>query len=143
MILDNYPFKSSLQNLILIVGILFLILIFLGTIYAVVARAEELKASWYSIESLKQEGTWKISKGRCADGSYFNDNNFTCACRLYPLGALLRVTNLDSGKSVLVRVTDRIGIRFARTRIDLSKMAFLQLGKLERGLISVKVEKIQ
>lgn len=99
-----------------------------------------LKASWFSIASLKKEGTYKHSKGVCADGSIFNDNLMVCACRLYPLGSILRVTNLDSDRSVIVRVADRIGKRFATKRIDLSKMVFSRIAELREGVIPVRVE---
>lgn len=109
--------------------------------------AEEiiLKASWYSIESLKKEGTYKYSKGRCADGSIFNENDFTCASRLFPLHCYLRITELKTGRTVIVKVTDRIGKRFAKTRIDLSRSAMEALGgkqALIQGLIQVRVERI-
>jgi rare lipoprotein A len=99
-----------------------------------------LTASWYSIQSLRQEGTYKYSKGVMANGENFSDNSFTCATRLYPLGSVLRVTSVESGKSVVVKATDRIGKRFAKSRIDLSKLAFSRLSKLEKGIISVNVE---
>jgi rare lipoprotein A len=102
-----------------------------------------LHASWYSIQSLKDEGTYKHSKGVMANGKIFNDNALTCATRLYPLGSVLRITALNSGHSVVVRVTDRIGIRFARTRVDLSKGAFREIANLKQGIISVKVERIK
>ena len=97
-------------------------------------------ASWYSIASLKKEGTYKYSKGVMANGKIFSDNGYTCATRLYPLGTYLYVTNIKSNKTVKVKVTDRIGKRFAKTRIDLSKLAFSKLDKLEKGIIQVKVE---
>lgn len=106
------------------------------------AYAEILTASWYSVESLKKEGTYKHSKGVMANGDLFSDTGFTCANRIYALGTMLRVTNIKSGKSVIVRTTDRIGIRFANSRIDLSRLAFSKLDKLEKGIISVKVEVI-
>jgi rare lipoprotein A len=109
------------------------------------ARSEEitLKASWYSIESLKKEGTYKCSKGVMANGEKFNNNNFTCANRLYPLGAILRVTCIESGKSIVVKTTDRISRRFGRTRIDLSRLAFSRISELEKGIIPIRVERIK
>ena len=103
--------------------------------------AEELKASWYSIDSLKKEGTYKHTKGIMANGSWYDENALTCATRLYPFGSWLYITNLANSKSVIVRVTDRIGKRFAKSRIDLSKRAFYILsdGHLELGLIKVKI----
>jgi rare lipoprotein A len=111
--------------------------------FAKPVRAETLQASWYSIESLKKEGTYKYSKGVMANGKYFNDNNLTCATRLFPLGTLLCITNANNEKSVVVKTTDRIGKRFAKTRIDLSKGAFSQIANLDRGLIPIKVEVIK
>ncbi len=78
-----------------------------------------------------------------ANGEYFNEYAFTCANRLYHMGSMLRITDIKSGKSVIVRTTDRIGKRFARTRIDLSKGAMEALGgkpALKQGLLQVKVE---
>ena len=106
-----------------------------------VARAEQpIKASWYSVASLKKEGSWKIWKGVCADGSQFNDNNLTCASRMHKLGAMLKVTNLSNGKSVVVKVSDRIGKRFAETRIDLTPRAFAEIATLKQGLVEVSIE---
>ena len=106
-----------------------------------IARAEEIKASWYSYASLKSEGTWAKGAQRMANGSWYDENALTCACRLYPLGSWLYITNLANGKSVLVRVTDRIGKRFATSRIDLSKRAFKQIADLRTGIIKVKIER--
>ena len=109
-----------------------------------IASSRNLLASYYSVQSLKQEGTWKYSKGRCADGSLFKDSNFTAASRDFSLGSVLCITNLQNGKQVTVRVTDRINKRFAKTRIDLSQRAFSELlskgESLDKGLIKVKVE---
>ncbi len=108
------------------------------------APAEEitLKASWYSVQSLKKEGAYKYSKGVMANGEIFKENDFTCATRLYKLGSVLNITNLANGKTVQVRVSDKIGKRFATKRIDLSKGAFSQIANLKQGIISVKVEVI-
>jgi rare lipoprotein A (peptidoglycan hydrolase) len=105
--------------------------------------SEGLKASWYSIESLKEEGTWKTSKGVMANGKLFKDGDYTCATRLYPLGAILRVFNLNNGKYIEVLVTDRIGKRFAKTRCDLSKGAFNQIANLKQGIVPIKIERIK
>ena len=121
---------------------LFSLLFILSVLSSVEAnQSYTLTASWYSVESLKQEGTYKYSKGVMANGELFT-NGFTCANRLYALGTMLRVTNIKTGKSVIVKTTDRIGKRFANTRIDLSQLAFSKLAKLEKGIISVNVEVI-
>jgi rare lipoprotein A len=77
-----------------------------------------------------------------ANGKKFKDEAFTCATRIFPLNSTLKVTNIDSGVDVRVKVTDRIGKRFATKRIDLSKAAFAQIAELDKGLVKVKVEVI-
>jgi rare lipoprotein A len=117
-----------------------LTLIILLNIFTYAQAEVYLTASWYSRDSLIKEGTWKNGERRMANGEKFNENNLTCANRLFPLGSLLLVTNVKSGKSVIVRTTDRIGIRFAKSRIDLSQRAFNQVANLSQGIIPVKVE---
>lgn len=118
-------------------------LILLLTASAYGGQALTLSASFYSLESLKREGTFKTSKGVMANGHVFNENAMTCACRLYPLGAVLKITNTKNGASVVVTVTDRIGKRFAKTRIDLSKAAFQKIAPLSAGVVPITAERIK
>ena len=116
----------------------------LMVVFCRVSHAQEipLQASWYSIDSLKREGTYKHSHGRMANGHIFSDNGFTCATRLFPLGSTLRVNMGLSKDYVIVKVTDRIGKRFGITRIDLSKIAFKEIADLKTGIINIKVEQV-
>jgi rare lipoprotein A (peptidoglycan hydrolase) len=124
---------------------------FLGVVLTLVfanyCYAQELTASFYSVKSLKQEGTYAYSKGIMANGKLFRDELACCACNSYPLGTHLRVTNLGNGKSVLVVVADRTAKRFKGKRIDLSRSAFIALvgneRALEKGLIKVSVEEVR
>lgn len=117
---------------------------FLLLAFVVLAHAEPvaLTASWYSVASLKKEGTWKHGEQKMANGKKFDENALTCASRLYPLGTVLRVVNIKNGRSVRVVVTDRIGKRFARTRIDLTRAAFARIADLDEGVVRVKVEEV-
>ncbi|MFA7718258.1 MAG: septal ring lytic transglycosylase RlpA family protein [Candidatus Absconditabacterales bacterium] len=100
-------------------------------------------ASFYSSSSLVKEGTRQAGEKQImANGKEFNENAMTCASRLYPLNTKLRITNTKNNKTVLVVVTDRIGKRFAKTRIDLSKAAFAKIADLSVGIIKIKVEVI-
>ena len=126
----------------LIIAIFIIILIVGAWISLAHAETIPLKASWYSVESLKKEGTWKYSKGVMANGHQFSDAEFTCATRLFPMGTILKVYRTTTGKFVLVKVTDRIGKRFAKTRIDLSKGAFSKIADLKQGVVPCKVEVI-
>ena len=63
----------------------------------------------------------------------------TTAANVYPMGTWLRVTRLSTGKSIVVRVTDRGGFRYPNI-CDLSYAAFSQLADPATGVIGVKVE---
>ena len=124
--------------LILVVGIV--LLAFIPKVHAQTIPAPTLQASWYSVASLHKDGQWKLTKGRCADGSLFKDNNLSCATRDYPLHSVLLITNLR----IQVIVTDKINKRFKGKRLDLSRAAFGALtgNQWTLGIIKVKVERI-
>ena len=107
------------------------------------AQAQTLTASWYSIESLNQEGTWAYSHGVMANGRQYKDSGLTCAARIFPLGSIIKVENLTNHKAIIVKVTDRIGRRFANKRIDLSKAAFEHIADLSAGVIKISVRRVK
>lgn len=65
---------------------------------AVMAQAQRGKASYYSK---------RATGARTSSGERLHHDSLTCAHRTYPFGTLLRVTNENNGKEVIVRVTDR------------------------------------
>lgn len=65
----------------------------------------------------------------------------TCAHPRAPFGARLRVTDLESGRTVVVTVTDRGPFKRGRV-VDLSVAAARKLGMIERGVARVRVEPI-
>lgn len=99
-----------------------------------------MQASWYSRASLVKEGTWRKGEQMMANGKRFDETALTCAARRFDLGAVLRVTNVETGRSVRVVVTDRIGKRFAQTRVDLARGAFEKIADLKKGVVRVRVE---
>lgn len=62
---------------------------------------------------------------KTASGQVYTHSKMTCATNVYPLGTILKVTNLDNGKYVIVRVNDRISPKY-RHRVDLSRGAFIK-----------------
>ena len=112
------------------------------------ARASEIgtaifgTASWYSTESCHAEGT----SGIMANGKAMDNEAFTAASWDYRFGTVLRVTNLDNHRSVLVVVSDRGPSKRLVRRgriIDLSRGAFRRLARLEAGIIKIKVEVVR
>jgi rare lipoprotein A len=79
---------------------------------------------------------------RTASGTRYRGKRMTCAHRRYPFGSVLRVTEVDSGKSVLVEVTDR-GPYAAGRIVDLSLAAASALGIIDRGVARVRVERVR
>jgi len=73
-----------------------------------------------------------------ATGDIFNQNKMTCAHRTIPLKSWVRVTNLKSGKSVILYVNDRMGK--SRHEIDLTTAAAEKLGYITAGWVKVKIE---
>lgn len=74
-----------------------------------------------------------------ANGERFDQNAMTAAHRTLPMPSMVRVTNLDNGRSIVVRVNDRGP--FAHSRIiDLSRRSAQLLGFESRGTVKVRVQ---
>ncbi|WP_313442318.1 septal ring lytic transglycosylase RlpA family protein [Stenotrophomonas sp.] len=67
---------------------------------------------------------------------------FTAAHKTLPLPSFARVTNLDNGESVIVRVNDRGPFHDGRV-VDLSYAAAVRLGITQRGTGNVEVRALQ
>jgi rare lipoprotein A len=74
----------------------------------------------------------EMAGNRTANGETCDPETMTAAHRTLPLGSWLRVTDADSGRSVVVRVNDRGPYAKGRV-IDLSRAAARELGMLRRG----------
>lgn len=86
-------------------------------------------ASWYG----------PYQNRRAADGSVYDGNGMTAAHRTLPMGTTVRVTNLTTNQSVMVRITDRGPFVQGRT-LDLSLAAAKAIGLYRMGVAKVKVE---
>jgi rare lipoprotein A len=87
-------------------------------------------ASWYGEE---------FHGSKTDNNEIFDKNKFTAAHRTLPMPSLVRVTNLENGRAVTVRINDRGP--FARDRIiDLSQAAAEAIGMKEAGFARVRVE---
>jgi rare lipoprotein A len=74
-----------------------------------------------------------------ANGETFDPNELTAAHRTLPMPSLVRVTNLDNGRSVVVRVNDRGPFAHGRI-IDLSRRAAQLLDMHGNGTAKVRVK---
>src|SRR5579884_616758 len=87
-------------------------------------------ASWYGAPYHNRRGS---------NGEIYDMHALTAAHRTFPLGSIVRVTNLSSGESVIVRITDR-GPFIEGRIIDLSRAAAEKIGLIRRGTGEVRVE---
>ena len=77
----------------------------------------------------------KFENHRTSSGDVFKQNLFTAAHHSLPLNTIVKVTNKNTGKSVLVKINDRCP---RRGIIDLTKSAFKRLGL--RGNTQTNIE---
>src|SRR5258707_11026025 len=77
-----------------------------------------------------------------ASGEKFDPHQLTAAHRTVPFGTRLRVTNVETGRSVTVRINDR-GPYIPGRSVDLSHSAADTIGMVERGVTKVKVQVVR
>jgi rare lipoprotein A len=76
---------------------------------------------------------------RTANGEVFDTHELTMAHRSLPMGTSVRVTNLENGRSVVLRVNDRGP--YVRGRVaDLSHAAAERLGFVDEGVVPARIE---
>jgi rare lipoprotein A len=95
-------------------------------------RRDVVLASWYGPGF---EGR------RTSSGERFHQNGYTAASRTLPLGSHVRVTNVSTGRSVVVRINDR-GPYVKGRGLDLSHAAARKIGIDRRGVGVVRVTRI-
>jgi rare lipoprotein A len=91
---------------------------------------EQGVASWYGVP---------FNGRRAANGEIFDMNTLVAAHRTLPFGSILRVTNLNNGRDVEVRVIDRgpfVGDRI----LDLARAAAVSLDMIGTGTAPVRIE---
>ena len=113
-----------------------------------VAKAQRYEetgvASWYGEETRRQSGGHMT-----ANGEAFNPRGLSAAHKHLPLPTNVEVTNLENGRSIIVRVNDRGPFpsvnnpKSGKRIIDVSWGAAKKLGFVGKGLARVRVRTIQ
>ena len=84
--------------------------------------------------------TWYYARSKAgADGVRYEASAPTAAHKTLPLGSTVRVTNLQTGQSTYVRITDR-GPFVPGRILDMSEVAAKQIGLYRAGVAQVKIE---
>jgi rare lipoprotein A len=89
-------------------------------------------ASWYGV---------KFHGQRTSSGEPYDMYKMTAAHPTLPIPSYARITSLDSGKSVVVRINDRGPFHSDRV-VDVSYTAALKLGLLGKGSHRVEIERL-
>jgi rare lipoprotein A len=91
-----------------------------------------MMASWYGPE---------FHGRRTANGEQYDQNALTAAHKYLRFGTLLRVTNPQNNKSIIVRINDRGPFSRGRS-LDLSKASAMALEITDKGVSKLKVEQV-
>ena len=89
-------------------------------------------ASYYGV---KHQGK------KTANGERFDANQLTAAHPSLPFGTRVKVTCVSTGKSVIVRINDRGPFHGGRV-IDLSKAAAKKIDMVKRGVMKIKLQRL-
>jgi rare lipoprotein A len=107
-----------------------------GTLYTPLLNDEPFSqrgvASWYGI---------KFHGARTSSGEPYDMYKMTAAHPTLPIPSYARITSLETGKSVIVRINDRGPFHSDRI-IDVSYTAALKLGLLGKGSHQVEIERV-
>lgn len=117
-----------------------------GGVYKV-GKPYEIKGQWYYPKedySYDETGiaSWygdDFHMQRTANGEIFNKNELTGAHKTLPMPSLARVTNLENGRSLVVRINDRGPFSGARI-IDVTQRVAQLLGFERSGTAKVRVQ---
>jgi rare lipoprotein A len=120
--MNRKPIMRCVKGIVLLTALL--------TLSPVFAVAEEGLASWYG---------GKFHGRMTSSGEVFDSNTLTAAHRTLPFGTIVKVTNLDNGKSVQVKINDRGPFVEGRI-IDLSRAAAVALGMVDSGIAHVSLQ---
>jgi rare lipoprotein A len=120
--MNRKPTMRFVKGIVLLLSLL--------TLSPTVVAAEDGLASWYG---------GKFHGRMTSSGEVFDTNTLTAAHRTLPFGTIVKVTNRDNGKTVLVKINDRGPFVEGRI-IDLSRAAAIQLGMIDSGVAHVSLQ---
>jgi rare lipoprotein A len=121
------------MNRIQLTFLLLLVCGVLGSSFAQGADSVQIQTGWASFYGKP------FHLRKTANGEIFHMDSLTAAHKYLPFGTRVKVTRLDTGDTVWVRINDRLP-KNSRRIIDLSRGAASQLQMLDDGIAQVKLE---
>lgn len=121
--------------------LVFLFLFFVLSLSSNVSLAKSLpknsQVSFYQSGYASRYGTQHVGK-KTAQGELYDPKLLTAASKTLPLGSIVKVEVIKTGRSVLVRINDR-GPHVKKRVIDLSETAAKKLGIYRQGVAKVNI----
>jgi rare lipoprotein A len=111
-------------------------LLVMTLIFSFTGITKVAEKKWQGIASYYHS---KFNGRRTSTGEVFSNKQLTAANNFLKLGTLVKVTNLLNGKSVIVKINDRMNQRNKRL-IDLSQAAAAKLDMIRQGIGHVSIE---
>ncbi len=124
-----------MKNLKKIVLFLFSVII-LNTLFSFTPTKKVSEKKWHGIASFYHH---KFSGRKTSTGETFSNQKYTAANNFLPLGSIVKITNIKNGKSVIVKINDRMNKNNKRL-IDLSQIAAKELAIINQGIAQVAME---
>jgi rare lipoprotein A len=113
------------------------VVVFVGMGLLSFSRIQKISSqSWKGIASFYHH---KFNGRKTANGEIFSNSKLTAANNFLSLGTLVKVMNVKNGKSVIVKINDRMNAANKRL-IDLSHAAASQIGLVDQGVGEVTIE---
>ena len=105
------------------------------------ARPAEKKSSGFQQKGIASWYGGKFHGRTTASGERYDMNKMTAAHKKLPFGSMVKVTNMDNGRQVVVRITDRGPFVHGRI-IDISKAAAKKIDMIQAGTARVRIQVI-
>lgn len=102
---------------------------------------QTIKAEEHGIASYYHEGQYLACGVKNGKSKKFNPDGISAAHKSLPCGTKVKVTRKDTGKSIVLTITDR-GPYIPGRIIDLSRGAAKEMNMLHEGIVPVKVARI-
>ncbi len=108
------------------------------------AQEDTADVKMKTVEGIASYYSKFLEGSKTATGEKFSHHKLMAASNNFELNSWVRVTNIKNGKSIIVRINDRMNKRMAHKGrvIDITRPAARELGFLAHGLTKVKVEQV-
>lgn len=115
-----------------------------SSIDTIVAKADSNGHIFKVLKGIASFYSRNLEGTKTATGERFRHDKLTGASNNFRLNSWVRVTNLSNGKSVIIRINDRMHPRMARKGrvIDVTRLAAQKLNFIKKGLTKVLVEEV-